>query len=185
MRRGAAFAIGAGLVALAFVITFTEPDDDALEQPFPVRGDVGQQLVASKFATTLTQARLAGEVDADDWIGTTPGVWLVLDVSGEATIAPLGLDAELTVSGVDYDATTRYGEQTTDSVIAVGFPLVGSVLIELPADILDDAGARSAVLRLTPGFDARLDSVTEVVLDLTSLERLDRVEVEPAREAAP
>jgi hypothetical protein len=185
VRRGVAVATGVGLLVLAFGVTLTEPGDDLSQQPFPVRGGVGQQLVASTFASTVTDVQLADRVDSDDWDGTTAGIWLVAAVTGEATVETVGLDAEVVVDGVEYDATARYGYQVTDELLNVGFPLVGFVLVELPADILDAPGADGAVLRITPTFDYRLDSITEVAIDLTALPRVDRVDVDRAREAAP
>jgi len=181
VRRGVGIVAGLGLLAAAFGVAFTTPGDDAMQAPFPVTGGLGDRIESTYLVVRAHDAQLAHEVVLDGWTGTTAGIWLVVDTTLGARTESLSLGAELTVAGVRYRATQRVDNLDGQALVA-GLPISGPFLIELPADILDDPGARSAVLRLGPGFGLRLDSVVEITLDLTALDLVDVAEPEPVRD---
>lgn len=183
MRARFAVPAGIGLVLLAYGATLLTPPDEVALAPFAVTGDLGDDLVSQHHVVTFHEFALADEVELAFWEGTTAGVWLV----GEATIAGrverVTVDVDLLVDGVRFEVSGRADSDTVDGRVAdAGLPQTGPILIELPADILERPGARSAVLRLGPSGDARLDGVIEIRIDLTELERHDRLELEAARD---
>lgn len=182
MRPALAVPAGIGLVLLAFVATLAKPAEEVIVAPFPVSGEVGEQLVSLHHAVTVHEVALADEVEVGFWEGTTAGVWFVAEATIAGRVESVGVDVDLFVDGVRYAASGRVDRDTVDGSIAdAGLPRTGAMLVELPADILDRPGARSAVLRVSAGGDTRLDSVVELTVDLTELDRVDRLEVDPAR----
>lgn len=182
MRRIVAVPVGVGLTLMAFAVASTTPSDDALQAPFPVTGRIGEAIASQHHVATVHDALLAREVTLDSWDGTTSGVWLVLDATLAARVERSTVAVDLFVDGVRYPGTSRVGNDTLDGRVAdAGFPLVGAVLLELPAGILEVPGARSATLRISSDGDTRLDSVVELGLDLTSLEVRDHVDLERPR----
>lgn len=182
MKRRYAFPAGLGLLVLAFGVAYTAPDEDRMLGPFPERGAIGEQIVTQHHVVTVSDVALASEVEIGTWRGTTAGIWLVVDATIAARVERRSVDVELFVDGVQYASTGRTSTTTLDGrVVDAGFPQTGSALIELPADILERPGARSAVLRIAPGGNVRLDSVVELRLDLMTLEVGDRVERDRVR----
>lgn len=182
MRRVVALPVGIGLTLAAFAVASTTPSDDALQDPFPVTGQIGEVIASQHHVVTVHDAFLAREVTLDSWDGTTSGVWLVLDATLAARVERSTVAVDLFVDGVRYSGTNRADNDTLDSRVAdAGLPLVGAMLLELPAGILEAPGARSATLRVSSDGDTRLDSVVELRLDLTALEISDHVELERPR----
>ena len=183
MRRALAVPAGLGLLALAFGVAFSTPSDDQVEAPFVVSAELGEQTVSQHLVAQIDEVALARDVELGFWNGTTAGVWLVVDGTIQARVDRTTVDVEVEIDGVRYAGTSRTGTDTLDGrVVDPGFPITGSILVELPADILDVPGARSAVVRIKPGGDSRLDSVIELVVDLTALDVQDRVERETVRD---
>lgn len=181
MRRAVGIPAGLGLLALAFVVTFTAPTDEQTQAPFAVSGPVGEQIVSSHLLVTVHDATLAREAVVDDWVGSTAGVWVALDATVEARIERTSIGADLYLGGVRYPASSR-ADGLEGQVVDAGLPRSGPLVFELPADILDDPAARSVVVRIGPGLDMRLDSVVELTLDLTALDLVDRVTLEAPRD---
>jgi hypothetical protein len=171
--------IGVALLAAAYGVSATIPSSELVEAPFGTRGAIGDRIVSQHLVATVHDVFLADEVELDSWGGTTNGVWLVIDATLEATVEREGVDVELYVDGVQYPSSSRADSSTVDgSVVDPGFPLTGPILIELPADIASQPGAHGAVLRISTGSDPRLDSVIELVIDLTQLETRGSVELD-------
>lgn len=183
MRRARGVLAGLGLLILAFGVAYSTPGDAQVQAPFVVSGEQGEQIVSEHLIVTVNDAQLADEVVVDEWRGTTSGLWLVVDATVEARTERSTVDVDVFIAGVRYPASGRISTKAVDGRVAdAGFPVTGPVLVELPADILERAGARAARVRVSTGLDSRLDSVIEVELDLTSLEQHDQVEREPARD---
>jgi hypothetical protein len=174
---------GLGLLALAFGVTFTTPDDDQLQAPFAVTGEVGEQIVSGHLVLTVHEASLAREAEVGSWVGTTSGIWLVLETTMEGRVERTSVGADVYIDGIHYPASSR-PDSLDGSIVDAALPRSGGLLFELPADILDRPGARSAVVRIGPSFDPRLDSVAELHLDLTAFEIEDRVVLDPPRDGA-
>jgi hypothetical protein len=185
MKRGWAIVAGLGLLAAAYAVTATIPASQLIEAPFGSRGSLGDTVSSSQLIATVHEASLAHEVELDLWRGTSSGVWFVAEATVEATLESTLMDVDLFIDGVKYAATGRgEGDTVDENAVAVRFPRTGPVLIELPAEVLDFPGARSAVLRISAFGDDRLEGVIEIVIDLTTLEVLDRIELEPARDGS-
>lgn len=182
--RAVGILAGVALLAAAYAVTATIPTSQAVEAPFASRGVIGDEIVSQHLIGTVNEAHFADEVELDLWRGTTNGVWFIADTTLVATTAPEGTEVDLFIGGVRYPSSSRGDGVVDESVVDAGFASTGPILIELPADVLDRPGAREAVLRISTGFDARLDSVIEVVIDLTQLDMDERVELEPTRTGA-
>ena len=182
MRRALAYPAGIGLVLLAFGVSLAAPHDDDIEAPFPVTGDVGELIVSQHQVVTVHAVSLAREVELDSWEGTTAGVWLVVEATLASRVESTTVEANLFLDGVRFPGSNRPGTDVLGGRIAdAGFPRVGAILIELPADVVERPGAHSATLRIASGTDVRLDSVVELSIDLPALELHDRVELEPTK----
>lgn len=185
MTRARSALAGLGLLLLAFGVAFSTPGDAQVEAPFAVTGTVGDQVVSQHLVVSVHAMTLADEVVLDGWVGTTSGVWLVVDATAEARTETSTFGATVFVDGVTYASTPRTSTDTLDGrVVDAGFPLTGSVLVELPADILDHPGARAATVRFSSDGDVRLDSVIEIGVDLTALDVATRVERDVPRAGA-
>ncbi len=183
MRTAVAVPAGLGLIALAFGVAFSTPGDAQVEASFAVTGGLGEQIVSEHLVATVDEVGLVREVEVGFWRGTTAGIWLLIDATIDARVERTTVDVEVYVDGVRYSGTDRAGSATIDAgVVDAGFPLTGSALVELPADVTELPGARTAVLRIGTGGDQRLDSVIELVIDLTALEVRDSAERESVRD---
>jgi len=177
MRRGLAVPSGIGLLLLAFGVSFSTPGDETIHAPFAETGDVGEQIASAHLVATVNDLVLAEVVELGSWRGTTAGIWLVVDATIAARAERSGVEADVFVDGVRYRATARVTSASlTGRVADAGFPVSGSILVELPADVRELPGARSAVLRLGPALDTRLDSVIELTIDLTGLDVVEVAE---------
>jgi hypothetical protein len=182
MRRGLAVPAGLGLVLLAFGVGLSVPDDAVVEAPFATTGRIGEELVSQHLVVTVHDAALAQVVELNGWEGTTAGVWLVVDATIAARVDRRLVASDVFVGAARYPGTGRASTDTVDGRVAdAGFPVTGSILVELPADVRERPGATSARLRLSSGYDVRLDSVVELTLDLTRLELHERLELERPR----
>lgn len=185
MRRGVAVAGGIGMLALAYLVTATTPGQPVQEAPFATPAVVGEPATSRTLVVTAHEIVLADEVEVGGWRGTTSGVWLAGELTTEAIAQTSFSSLDVFVDGVRYTATRRMsGATVIQASTAPGFPVTGPFAVELPAGILEQPGARAAVLRIGEGLDARLDSVVELTVDLTTLERVDRYEAEPVRDGA-
>lgn len=165
MKPWAVWAVGAGLVILAWGVVQITPDEDAATEPFVVRAAVGESAVARAFEVSVADPRLGARATDGSW--SADGTWLVVDVTLAARNSEQGAllrHAELIVDGVSYRASERpasiYRQQ-----LAVGIRRSGSLAFELPAGVADRAG----MLALGLSDETRLDSLVEVPIDLGAL----------------
>ena len=182
MRRALAVPAGIGLVLLAFGMGLSVPDESVIEAPFATTGEFGDELVSQHHVVTVHDATLARVVDLGGWEGTTAGVWLVVDATIAGRVDRATVETDVFLGAARYPGTRRAGTDVVDGRVAdAGFPVTGSILVELPADVRDRPGATSARLRISSGYDVRLDSVVELTIDLTRLEAHDRLELDTPR----
>lgn len=185
LSRALAPLVALALVVAASLVAATTPTQDALEEPFATRGEPGERLTGRTLEATLLDARLADEVRGPDWRGTTDGVWLVVELEVAAVLEQSSVEVDLLVGDRRYASSSRPSSDALDQrVVEPRLLQRGVALIELPASLVDDPHAASAVLRLSPRLDARLDSVLEVPLDLAALPHDDVVEFDPPRPVA-
>ena len=182
MRRPLAYLAGFGLLVLAFGVAFSTPHDDVIEGPIAVRPALGESAAFGDLALTVHEVSLAREIEVDLTRLTTAGIWFVAEVTVEGTTERTAVVVDVLIDGRRYPASGRAEGTADENVVDAAFPVTGPVVVELPADVLDLPGARSAVLRFSPRGDARLDGVIELVVDLTALEVDDRLEVDGVRD---
>jgi hypothetical protein len=182
MKRAVGYLVGAGLLVLAFGVAASTPADDVIEGPIPVRAALGEPAAFGDLALTVHDVALAREIEIDFTRLTTAGIWFVAESTVEGTTGRTAVNVDVLIDGRRYPASGRAGGTVDENVVEAAFPVTGAVIVELPADVLDLAGARSAVLRFSPSGDARLDGVIELVVDLTALEVADDLAIESARD---
>jgi hypothetical protein len=103
------------------------------------------------------------------------GTWLVVDVTLEATDAPLIPLAELVVDGDTYVPDDRFVFEDLGKVGAdPGIPRRGSLAFDVATELLDrDA---PVALRLSPP-DPRLDSRLVIAIDTHAIRRTTTIEI--------
>ncbi len=180
MTRTLRALVAVALVAAAFAVARTEPPEEVAFAPFVVRVEVGDVGEGRGLQGAVDGALLADEVTLDDWTGDTTGVWLVVHTRMATTENPSLAYATLDVGERRWTASTRPGLRAMNSAgLDAGLPMAGSFAFELPADVADQAAARSATLRLAAEGDPRLRTVIETELDLTELAHEGVFEIAP------
>ncbi|MGV8881316.1 MAG: hypothetical protein ACOH19_04110 [Rhodoglobus sp.] len=167
--------VAVALLVLASLVFTLAPSDEQNQAPVEIPVAIGETGVGRNIEVTVQRLRLAEVAEADGyspWTGTTPGVWLVVEATMSNVVNSTLPSASLSINGVTYDASTRPGsESLTGMVLSPGIPTTGSVLFEIPRDLI--TSAEPVKLTFTASHDVRLDSA--IVLTV----RLDDLEVEP------
>lgn len=188
LSRGRRWLVGGALVACAGLISMITPSDDALLEPFLVRGGadgatgrtLSAQVLSASFAHTLIS-------DHGDW--EEEGNWLVVQLAASSPRteedAEIGF-ATLHVDGRVFEASERVPDTLRTTGLHVGTDTVGFLAFELADDI--DAG--EAELRLTTFYRTPgLDDVLAIRVPLDDAVHESRAEItEPeivASEDAP
>lgn len=177
--RGLATGAGAAvLLVLAFAVARTEPGEGVSFAPFVSRVEQGQLGEGRDVQAVVDRALLADEVELGSWTGETTGVWLVVDARMATTESPGLAAAELRVGDRMWRPSTRPSSGALQlTPLAAGLPMRGSLVFELPAELLEEPDAARAVLRLATDTDSRLQSVVELELDLAAMPREGRLEL--------
>lgn len=178
MTRPLAILTALALVALAFVVARTEPQEEFGFAPFAVRVPLGEVGEGRGLQAVVDDARLADVVRLDRWTGTTTGVWLVVETRMATTENPSLAYATLQLGERRWSASSRPGVGGMHSTnLEPGLPRSGSFVFELPSEALDEAAATRAVVRLADRGDTRLVTVIEVELDLTTLRHESEIDI--------
>lgn len=192
MRRAVPWLVALTmLVAAWFVAGATPEGEQRMVDPFPVAAHLNEPVSADNLAVTIHEVTLADRVSTGGWFAE--GTWLV--VSLDAALihrepASLGI-AYVSVGDRTFLASERVKAYEPDASINgwglhVGTANSGTLVFELPLDIVDDAGASTAMLQLTlgtpqaglsPSENQQGAAVIELPLDLTSLERVAETEL--------
>jgi hypothetical protein len=168
------------LVVLAFAAARTEPQEELGFAPFAVRVGLGEVGEGRGLQAAVDEASLADVVRLRGWTGETTGVWLVVRTRMATTENPSLAFATLHVGERSWAASNRPGLYAMQSAsLDPGLPIAGSFVFELPAELLDEAAARTAIVRLADDGDTRLITVVEVELDLTQLDHEAELEIAP------
>jgi hypothetical protein len=180
VSRAGAVVVALVLVALAFVVSRTEPEEEVGFAPFAVRVPMGQVGEGRGLQGAVDGAVLADTVRLDDWTGETTGTWLVVRARMATTENPALGYATLHVGDRTWVASNRPGSDAMHAALLdPGLPVAGSFVFEIPAELVADPAARSAVVRLADDGDTRLITVIETQLDLTALEHDAEFEISP------
>ncbi|MBX3194383.1 MAG: hypothetical protein KF727_04700 [Microbacteriaceae bacterium] len=180
-------AAGGVLLAAALGISTLVPSEELMQSSYVTEvRELGVPVDLRAFSVTVTRVRLADRVQTPEWIGTTDGVWLVVDLQFERRIERGGITAGLRIGPNRYVLSTRADLDALDQGASgqPGLPWAGSILVELPESVLELPGADDAVLRIGTDADAFLDDVAELHLDLGSLEHERSVTILPPARVA-
>lgn len=159
-----------GLIAIAFVLKLTEPSDDDLQGPFVTYAQFGEQVDGRDLTWKADTAYLADRLTSAEWVGETDGVWLVIEGTIGSKLELTTPFASIRIGDKRYAASDRPGDAVLGTSVSPGLPQAGAFVFELPKSVLDSPDGRLAVARFATGWDIRLDSATDMVLDLTQLD---------------
>jgi hypothetical protein len=176
-KSWAVWTAGVALLALAWGVTKVTPGPELTEASFIVDARIGEEARGAELILTVDDVMLADRVeDSRGW--GADGVWVVADMQMSARtteeITLLGT-AHLIVDGRTYRASERPASLLGET-LGAGIVTKGSVAFELPSGV--DEGP--AVLRFAPkADDLRLDSVIELAVELSDLDRESTRELRP------
>ncbi|KJQ56122.1 hypothetical protein [Microbacterium sp. SA39] len=181
----APWAVGAGLVVIAALVTTATPPEAALLDPFEVRARedgvaTSRTLTAAVVDVTRT-ARLT--MPGLEW--EAEGNWLVVELSVAAPTtevdAAIGV-ASLLIDGRLFQASERPPASLVDTDLRVGTDTIGMLAFELPEDLRAGVGE----LRLSGRYPTpELDDVLVFPIDLDQALTEPSVEIEEPRLGAP
>ncbi|MCB1298166.1 MAG: hypothetical protein KDB08_04200 [Microthrixaceae bacterium] len=200
------------LLLAAGVVAATTPTAAEWEQPFVVHAAIGEQAQGRNIVATVRDVAIAERLvdarwrsdsgggsdsdrarataSADDTAalraGTPGSTWVIVDASVAAVHTEVGAilgRAALIVGERTYVASNRPSVFTlTDAALSIEIPTRGTLVFELPGDLLaDPATASTARLELAMHADPRLDSMLVIPIDLTKAALLDEVQLEDAQ----
>lgn len=180
MKRWLSWTLGVVFVVGAWLVALATPPEDAREAPFAVTASVGEEATGRDIVATVEGLRRADTVTDGAW--SAEGNWLVVDLSISSRVSPRTLaHATLQIGDRTFAATERADGSLYQQGLTAGVPRSGSLAFELPADL--EAG--TGVLRLATLSDVRLDSVVEVTVPLSEIERSAEAELRPREWARP
>jgi hypothetical protein len=182
LRHTAHGVVFVALLVLAGFVTQTTPTNDEWQSPIPVPAEIGETATGRNIEATVTDVRVARAVTTSNgWAGLTSGIWVVVDASVAAVVqdgVPLGT-AQLQIGSVAYSATLRAAPTTlADATLSTGIPLAGSLLFEIPEDVLTSAEAADTDIHLAINGDPRSDSMIVVPVDLSSIAVEDAIDLD-------
>lgn len=176
-RSTATAWLGGGLLLVAgwFVVGATPTRGD-VTAPFELEASLNEWAAGRNLTAQVIEVRFADSIDDGLW--HAEGNWLVftLDVAAVVDQTNAGLYlTELIVDGVQYDATERTTMTLRNEPLSPGLAVRGELAFELPDDVVDGP----AQLRLAAASDPQLDSIIVIDVDLSQLDRLDQIELNP------
>lgn len=177
--------IGIGLVLAAGVVTTVTPTEQALFDPFPVRGVDDETVTARTISAAMLGATRTERVIMSDEAWEAEGNWLVVELAVSAPTtevdAAIGV-ASLMIDGRLFLASERVTATLVDTDLRVGTDTVGMLAFELPDDLRSGVGE----LRLSGRYPTpELDDVIAYTLDLEELPTEPTVEIERPHMGTP
>lgn len=178
MKRGLAWSLAAVFALAAIGLTAARPSEDDWQAPYPVAGTVGHAVghavEGRRIQITVDGATFADRLNedrAEPW--SAEGNWLVVRVTGQAVQtevdAQLGR-VRLVVGERVFIASERPRSTMVGVDLRVDVDTTGVVVFDLPPDVRrGPAVLQFASARRIPVAD----SLLEVPLDLTALDRTD------------
>jgi hypothetical protein len=179
LPRALGAVVGAVFVVAAVAFSVLEPTDIQTNAPFATSiTALGQKVTTRAFNLTVTDVRFADRLTASDWVGSTDGVWLVIEIVYAARIRSTNVQGVLHVGGVDYDSSARADDMNLATAYSEpGLPWSRTMIFELPVSALAAAGSDHAVVEFGQSSDVRLDGVIELPLDLSTVERVSTISI--------
>jgi hypothetical protein len=152
--RRALSAVGVvAAVAAAAVVWQNLPTPTDVLGPFEVYGDAGKETAGRGVSATVTDLRIAAEVNS-----TKPaGVWVVVDVALTGTTATELTHSELLVGPNTYSPSDVFSLDSVFGQINPGITMRGSWVFDVAADLVAPDATDALTLLIWAG-DGRLDS---------------------------
>lgn len=173
-RHAANGVLLTAILAVAALVLHTTPSREVQQSAIVVPGVVGEPTSGRNIRATVHSVSVAESVTAGNgWAGSTPGVWVVVDLTVQALVVDektaLGT-AVLRVGDVSFRASIRPQKGTVaENRLATGVPLNGPLMFEVPTDVVARTAAKTATLEFATDSDPRVDSLLVVPVDLTAL----------------
>ncbi|WP_341947639.1 hypothetical protein [Microbacterium sp. LWH11-1.2] len=184
--RALPWVIGAVLVLVAGVVTAATPPEQALLDPFVVRGAAdGGPATARTLAVVVVDVTRTEHVTMTDEEWEAEGNWLVVELAVSAPTtevdAAIGV-ASLLIDGRVFQASERPPATLVATDLRVGTDTVGMLAFELPDDLRSGVGE----LRLSGRYPTpELDDVIAFRVDLDRASTAPSVEIEAPRLGTP
>lgn len=177
MKRLIPFLIGAALLVGAALVHLVEPPEEIRQGPFEVSVQQGQNGVGRNIEVTFENLRFAETVESPDqfepWVGETEGTWLVVDIVAQSRVEPVAVRSVLLIDGLQISGSPRGDDAGLErAALSPGLPIAGSLLFEVPSELLELSEARVLVMVNT---DWRLDSAISFAFNPSSIEVEPRV----------
>lgn len=165
-RLGSALFVLAALAAAQAVHT-AEPTLNHARRPFPVAGEVGEDVHGRTFTARVQQVRCAAALKIGEHVLDTQGVWIVAKLRVGARFEPTSIAYAAARDAADrvYQTTDRVSLYLVTGGLTMqpGLPYEGEIAIEVPT-----ASAGSLTLLLADNsLDQRLDSMAEIRLPIS------------------
>lgn len=184
-RRLVPWAVGAVLVLAAGVVTAVTPPEQALLDPFAVRGGAGETVTARTIAASVIEVSRAERVTMTDGTWEADGNWVVVELAVSAPTtevdAAIGV-ASLLIDGRLYQASERPPATMVGTALRVGTDTIGMLAFELPDGVTTGSGE----LRLSGRYPTpELDDVIVFPVDLDQVVTTSSVEIDEPRLGTP
>lgn len=173
-RHAANGVLLTAILAIAALVLHTTPSREAQQAAIVVPGVIGESVSGRNIRAMVHSVAVAEAVTAGNgWAGSTPGIWVVVDLTVQALVddenTALGT-AVLRVGDVSFSASTRPQNGTVaKEQLATGVPLTGPLMFEVPTGVVAGTAAKTAKLEFATDSDPRADSLLVVPVDLTAL----------------
>jgi hypothetical protein len=173
VNRALTGLVAAGLLVIGGIAVATAPQPGTIADPFLVRGGVGDLVSGRAIDVEVDGIRVTHELDLeyDDSRLGTEGLWVIVDLTVIPQLASQNLtyttlqigDRRYRMEDLPYPAMTGlyYGAEV---------PVRGSIAFEVPAEAVASGAASTAELFVRVEFEAQLDDIPVVTLDLRSAE---------------
>ncbi|PVE94674.1 hypothetical protein [Microbacterium sp. TPD7012] len=184
--RALPWVIGAVLVLVAGVVTAATPPEQALLDPFVVRGAAdGGPATSRTLAAVVVDVTRTEQVTMTDEEWEAEGNWLVVELAVSAPTtevdAAIGV-ASLLIDGRVFQASERPPATLVATDLRVGTDTVGMLAFELPDELRSGVGE----LRLSGRYPTpELDDVIAFRVDLDQASTAPSVEIEAPRLGTP
>lgn len=181
------WVVAVALLVGAGVVVALEPSEQLAQGPFVVDVGLGEQGTGRTIEATIHDVRVAERVEletSDGWTGATEGVWVVADVTAQSLLDSAGVQGFLLVGDNEFRGSERLDTEGLESaVLSPGIPVTGTLVFEIPRELLAQAHSARVMVGLSP--DWRLDSIIATTVDLSSLTVATSTPASPVERVAP
>ncbi|GAB3407954.1 hypothetical protein GCM10027515_24570 [Schumannella luteola] len=176
MKRSARVLASLAALAVAMIAAATAPKDNAaISEPFAVHGRQGEVVSTRLLLSRLDDVEIARTLTTDDWapqtIDTT-GRWVVVHLTVQTRRATESISsARLVVGGREYANYLGLRNDLGSIQNGPGIATRGTIAFEVPTELLSEAAAAKAEVRLQTAVLPSLDDVPTFEVDLRAAPR--------------